>query len=97
MKLVLITYNEAIHVEVLEMLDGLGVKNYTLWAKTYGRGTSSEPHLGTHIWPKANNVLSIGVENDVAARIMEGVRKLRQTLSREGVKAFLLPVEDVTL
>ncbi len=28
--------------------------------------------------------------------LMEGIRNLRTTLGREGVKAFLLPVQDVT-
>jgi len=36
------------------------------------------------------------VENEKAARIMQGIRDLRKTFRQEGVKAFLLPVDDVT-
>jgi nitrogen regulatory protein PII len=96
MKLVLIAYNEAIDAEVLDMLNSRGVTHYTQWTKTFGRGEASEPHLGTHVWPKANSVLAIVTDEETAKRALQGVRKLRETLSREGIKAFVIPCEEVT-
>jgi len=96
MKLVLIAYNEAVDDEVTEVLQDCGAENYTKWTKVLGRGTASGPHLGSHVWPKYNNVLAVVVPEETAAALIEEIRKLRATLGQEGVKAFLLPVEDVT-
>jgi hypothetical protein len=96
MKLVLIAYNEAIDEEVQELLERNGVVGFTKWTRVYGRGQASEPHLGTHVWPKANNVLLIVTEGPIAQRLLEGVRALRQRLAREGIKAFAWEVQEIT-
>lgn len=96
MKLILITYNEAVDEEVMELLDDNSVEGYTKWTKILGKGKSSGPHLLTHVWPKANNVLAACVDDGPAAGLMEGVRKLRETIGHEGVKAFQIPLEAVT-
>lgn len=96
MKLVLIAYNEAIDEEVGEILKSNGAEGWTKWTKVYGQGRSSGPHLGTHVWPKANNVVAAATDDDTAAKLLEGVRELRQRLSKEGVKAFVLPCEEAT-
>jgi len=94
MKLVLIAYNEAIDEEIEELLSEGGLEGFTKWTKVYGKGRSSGPHLGTHVWPKANNVLAVVTEDDKAEKLLEGVRELRTRLSKEGVKAFVLNVEE---
>jgi len=94
MKLVLIAYNEALDQEVGELLSRNGVEGFTKWTKVYGKGRSSGPHLGTHVWPKANNVLAVVAEDDTAEKLLEGVRELRTYLSSEGVKAFVVNVEQ---
>ena len=96
MKMVLITYNEAVDGEVAEALQRCGADAYTKWTGVQGQGEESGPHLGSHVWPKRNNVLATIVPEDTARALMDQIRELRKTLGREGVKAFLLPVEDVT-
>lgn len=96
MKMVVIAYNEALDQEVVELLEACGVEGYTQWTKVYGKGKASGPHLGTHVWPKANNVLAALTDEATAGRLMEGVRKLRKRLAREGIKAFVIPCEEVT-
>jgi len=96
MKLVLIAYNEALDEELAEVLHANGVESFTKWAKAYGKGQASGPHLGTHVWPKANNVLAAVTDDETARKVLDGVRELRKRLSKEGVKAFLLPCEDMT-
>jgi len=97
MKMILIAYNEALDAEVMERLQACcGVARFTKWTKVLGQGSHSEPHLLNHIWPKANNVLLACVEDAKAVKMMAAVREARQTLGREGIKAFLLPVDDVT-
>ena len=96
MKLVVIAYNEALDGEVEGILEQCGVEGYTKWTKVYGKGKASGPHLGTHVWPKANNVLAAFTDEETAGRLMEAVRGLRERLAREGVKAFVIPCEEVT-
>jgi len=96
MKLVLVAYNEALDEEVGGLLDKNGAEGYTKWTKVYGQGQTSGPHLGTHIWPKANNVLAVVTDGDTAGKLLDGVRELRKRLSKEGIKAFLLPCEEMT-
>ncbi len=96
MKLLIIVYNEALNDEILQILKKHGTNNYTKWTKVYGRGESSGPHLGTHVWPKANNVMAVVVEDQPAKALMYDLRLERSCLAHEGIKAFVLPVEDVT-
>lgn len=96
MKMLLIAYNEAVDEEVMDVLKASAVEGYTKWTKVLGKGKSSGPHLLTHVWPKANNVLMIGAENEQAEKILEAVRTLRNIVGHEGVKAFLMPLEAIT-
>ena len=96
MKLVMIAYNEAQDSALDRMLERAGVEGFTKWTRTYGKGRSSGPHLGTHVWPKTNNVLAVAVEEGIAEKLLDGVRKLRKDMSGQGVKAFVLPCDVVT-
>jgi len=96
MKLVMICYNEAIDDEIREMLENAGAKGYTKWTKTMGKGQTSEPHLLSHIWPKANNVIAVAVEEQVAKTIMEKVRQMKEKIGKAGLKAFMWTVDEAT-
>jgi nitrogen regulatory protein PII len=96
MKMVIIAYGEAIDEEVMEALAAAGAENYTKWTGVQGKGTTSGPHLASHVWPKQNNVLAVAVEDEQAAHILEGVKELRRQLGEKGVKAFVLPIDAVT-
>ncbi|MDP2912220.1 MAG: hypothetical protein Q8N76_07820, partial [Candidatus Omnitrophota bacterium] len=96
MKMVIIAYNEAIDMEVMEVLAHCALKNYTKISGTYGKGNSSGTHLGDDIWPGRNNILYIACQDEEAKKIMSCVKELRKTLGSEGAKAFVLPLEDIT-
>lgn len=97
MKLLLIAYNEALDEKVENMLRENGLEGFTKWTRVYGKGRTSGPHLGTHVWPKANNVRLIAVEDDgVASNVIQAVRQLRATLGHEGIKAFAVPLAEMT-
>jgi nitrogen regulatory protein PII len=96
MKMVFITYNVAVHDEILEMLRQNGVDTYTRWEHVTGVGESSGPHLGTHVWPALNSAIMAATSDDKAKSVLAAVREMRQAMSGEGVKAFIIPVEDVT-
>ena len=96
MKLVFVAYNQAIDEEVMEVMKALGIEGYTKWTEVLGSGQSGGPHLLSHIWPKGNNAMSVVTEDETAAKLMDGLRGLKEKTGSEGLKAFLLPVEDVT-
>jgi nitrogen regulatory protein PII len=96
MKLLMICYNEAIDDEIIELLEQTDVKGYTKWTKVLGKGQTSGPHLLSHIWPKANNVLFTVLPEENAAEIFEHIRKFKTKVAKEGLKAFILPIEEIT-
>jgi len=96
MMMVMVVYNEAVDMEVMEALEKSGLKNYTKTSGAYGRGSSSGTHLGNDIWPGLNNVLYVACSQKEAQRLMSEVRQLRPSLRREGVKAFAWRLEDAT-
>ena len=54
--------------------------HYTKMKEGHGVGSETEPKLGTHIWPGANNVLFVAVRNEevpVGETVKEGASKGR--------------------
>lgn len=96
MKMIMIVYNEALEEDVMELLRKEGQDSFTQFTKVKGKGKLSGPHMMTHIWPKANNLIIVCVENEKAARIMESIRKTRHTVGKMGLKAFMWQIEEVT-
>ena len=96
MKMVMVIYNEAIDVEVMEVLDRSGLVNYTKITRVSGKGTTSGTHLGDQIWPGLNYMMYVACEDAQAKQVVLGITNLRKTLGREGVKAFVMPLEQTT-
>jgi len=94
--MVMIVYNEAIDSEVMEVLANCGLKNYSKIMGTFGRGSTSGTHLGNDIWPGRNNILCIACEDKFVQQLLTSIKELRKILGKEGVKAFVLPVEEIT-
>lgn len=95
MKMILIAYNEGIDDDLMVELTGCGVDCFTKWQRVLGKGILSEPHLNSAVWPGANNVLMLVVEDIKCKAIIGKVKDLRKTLGKEGIKAFVLPVDEV--
>lgn len=95
-KMAMVVYNQAMDNEVMEVLENCGLKNYTKIENVYGRGTSSGAHLGNDIWPGVNNILYVACEEGPAKIFLNCVKELRKKLGQEGIKAFILPLEEIT-
>ncbi len=93
--MVWIAYNQAIGDEVDECLKRCEIASYTKIPLAYGIGKASGPHMGSHVWPGSNSLLLVVCEEEHKDHILEEVRKLRKTLHKEGIKAFVVPVEEV--
>jgi len=96
MKMVMISYNEAIDLEVMEVLGACGLKNYTKVTGAYGKGATSGTHSGNDIWPGRNNLLYVACEESQAKQILSCAKELRKKLGHEGIKAFVMPLEEQT-
>lgn len=95
-KMVMIVYNEALDDEVMEVLNKCASNNYTKVTGVSGKGNASGTHLGNDIWPGRNNILYIACEEKEAKELLSAVSSLRKNLGKEGVKAFVLPLEEAT-
>ncbi len=94
MKLLMAVYNVAMDKDVMDALEAIGVHCFTKWPRVLGRGRKTGPRMDTHVWPGANTVTMFVMEDDMAKKAMKVIKDLREKMGHEGVKAFLLNVED---
>lgn len=95
MKALFVAYNQAYNQEIVDLLEGLGQRGYTVWEDTGGRGTrDGEPHLGSHAWPTQNHALFSVMEDSLAKKVLERLREVDAANPMLGLKAYILPVED---
>jgi nitrogen regulatory protein PII len=95
-KMVMIIYNEALDSDIAAALEKCALKNYTKITGTFGRGTTSGTHLGNDIWPGRNNILYLACEEKQTGQVLSCIRELRKRVGHEGLKAFVLPIEEIT-
>ena len=95
MKAVFVVYNQAYNQEIVNTLEELGQRGYTVWEEIGGRGTlDGEPHLGNHAWPTQNHALVSMMEDSLAGKVMDALRNLDAANSKLGLRAYILPVEE---
>ena len=96
MKAVFISYNQAITPRVMSMLDEQGVRGFSLFPLTHGRGSfSGEPHMGTHAWPSMNSSVLAMVEDQKVAPLLDAVRELDKVTQLQGIRAFVWEITDM--
>ena len=95
MKMVMVVYNEAMDLEVMEAMENNAIKNYTKITGAFGRGNSSGAHLGNDIWPGKNNILYAACSESGAEQLLACAGNLRKKFGREGIKAFTWTLEEM--
>lgn len=95
MKAVFLSYNQALTDRVNRILDEQGIRGFTRWALTEGRGSvDGEPHYGTHAWPSMNtSVLAIVADAQVEP-LLEALRAMDAATKMQGSRAFVWNVEQ---
>ena len=94
MKAIFIAYNQAYNQEIVELLENLGQRGYTVWEEVGGRGSvDGEPHLGNHAWPTQNHALLTVLEDSLASKVMDALRATDAANKDLGLRAYVLPVE----
>lgn len=97
MKAVFISYNQALTERINEMLDDLGIRGFTRWALTEGRGTyDGEPHYGTHAWPSMNTLVLAIVQDDQVAPLLDALKVLDADTKLQGSRAFVWNIEQMS-
>ncbi|MDR3350453.1 MAG: hypothetical protein LBN98_02240 [Prevotellaceae bacterium] len=95
MKAILITYGQSLGRPVEDTLDQLGIRGFTRWTETFGRGSEKgEPHYGTHAWPSKNGTVLAVVQDSDVATLMDALRHLNEQAEQQGLSAFVWHVED---
>lgn len=90
MKAIFISYNQALTDRVNKILDDYGVRGFTRWALTEGRGSvDGEPHYGTHAWPSVNTSVLAIVEDEKIEPLLDALRKMDAQTKMQGSKAFV--------
>lgn len=90
MKAVFISYNQALTDRVNRILDDQGIRGFTRWALTEGRGSvDGEPHYGTHAWPSMNSSVLAIVEDEKVESLLEALRKMDSVTKMQGSRAFV--------
>ncbi len=94
MKGIFIAYNQAYNMEIVDVLEELSCRGYTMWENIEGRGsTDGEPHMGTHAWPTMNNALLAFVDDDKVDGILKLVKAKDEETPALGLRAFVWAVE----
>lgn len=94
MKAVFLSYNQALTDRVQAILDEQGIRGFTKWALTQGRGSfDGEPHYGTHAWPSMNASILAIVENSQLEPLMDAFRALDAATKMQGSRAFYWTIE----
>ena len=94
MKAVFISYNQAYNMEIVDILENLGCRGYTMWNDIAGRGSDSgEPHLGNHAWPTMNNALLTFVPDEKVDDILAQLKAMDEETPDLGIRAFVWNIE----
>ena len=95
MKALFISYNQALTDRINKLLDDYGVRGFTRWALTEGRGThDGEPHYGTHAWPAMNTSVLAIVEDEKISILLDALRAIDETTKQQGCRAFVWDIEQ---
>lgn len=95
MKAVFLSYNQAFHDEILDLMNKTNISGYTRWEEVKGKGSrGGEPHLGDHAWPTLNSAMIVIVKKSTSTEFMERLKELDEQNPQMGLRAFRWDVED---
>ncbi len=95
MKMVFVVYSQAADYDVLDAIKKAGIKGYTKMERVCGEGMETEPKLHTHTWPGENCFVFMALNEEDLQGLTEEIRTLKKEHPRAGVKAFILPMEEI--
>lgn len=95
MKAIFIAFNQASYEMIIQIMEREQIHGFTYWESVAGRGTKTgEPHYGSHAWPTMNGAILTIIEDGKVERFMKLLHKLDLQSEVQGLRAFVLPVEQ---
>ena len=77
MKSVLITFDQAHYVRIIELLDKLSCRGFSYFEQMRGRGSKTgEPHYGSHAWPSMCSAIITVVEDSKVEPLLEKLHRI---------------------
>lgn len=92
MKLIMIIFDADKEEDIHRILSDAGVEGFTTWGPVHGKGTHSDPRMGTQIWPGDNILLMAAVTEETAQRLRETLSASNET--KTGVKVLALSARE---
>ncbi|MDR0508030.1 MAG: hypothetical protein LBH32_14630 [Dysgonamonadaceae bacterium] len=95
MKAVFIPYNQAYKERLIEILDKMSIRGFTLWEQVQGRGSDQgEPHYGSHAWPTMNSAILTVIPDEKVEELLRKLREIDALTEKQGLHAFVWNVEN---
>lgn len=96
MKALMIVYNQAHNLLIMEALDKCNVRGFTKWEDVQGRGTfKGEPHYGTHAWPSKNMTTLAILEEEKLQPLLKELQRINNEAEKQGLRAFVWDSQPV--
>ena len=94
MKTVFIPYNQAYKERILDILERMSIRGFTLWDNVQGKGAhTGEPHYGSHAWPTLNAAILTVVPDEKVDGLLLKLQELDKETEMLGLHAFVWNVE----
>ncbi|MDE5774134.1 MAG: hypothetical protein K2H86_06735 [Muribaculaceae bacterium] len=95
MKAVFISYDQAHHEAIIEILDKSSCRGFTSFGNVQGRGSKTgEPHYGSHAWPSLASAILTIVEDHRVKPLLERLHALDEERPLLGLRAFVWQIEQ---
>ncbi|GHT54269.1 hypothetical protein FACS189446_3530 [Bacteroidia bacterium] len=96
MKAVFIPYNQAHKEGILDLLEKMNIRGFTLWDTVQGKGNhTGEPHYGTHAWPTLNSAILTIVPDEKTDELLGKLHKIDKETERLGLHAYVWDIEKM--
>ena len=94
MKGVFIAFDQAHREAVIEVLDHLNCRGFSLIEQMQGRGSKTgEPHYGSHAWASMNSGIITMVNDNIVDSLLSSLKKLDEDAQMLGLRAFVWNIE----
>lgn len=95
MKGVFIAFDQAHRDAVIEILDHLNCRGFSLVEQMQGRGSKTgEPHYGSHAWPSMNSGIITMVDDKAVEPLLKALKEIDENAEMLGLRAFVWNVEQ---
>lgn len=95
MKAIFISYDQAHHEDIIDVLTRLSCRGFTAFGQVQGRGShTGDPHYGSHAWPSLASAILTFVEDDRVRPVLNRLKSLDEAKPLLGLRAFVWDTID---